>query len=258
MYEIVVVQLHFNRLEYSKFCLNSYFENVKTPHKLILWDNGSLDGTAEFLKSVEADKGLLSTLPFEIEFRFSPTNVKWADVINLLWTENPEATYLGYCASDMRIMGDWLEMKKTFGLNDKISVVSDAISDRDRRDTQAPLSWDGSHSLVTRDRYGDAPTDCMPVLLRNDLYKKFGPMVEGGGMGAMIFYHGLLRKNGYLTGWYREENCFSQIMLSHPILSLEDTPKYRLYREWQHKYKRGLLGTGTPPSDMYKGVSIVV
>lgn len=257
--DIVVVQLHFNRLEYSKICLNSYFENVKTPHKLILWDNGSRDGTSEFLKSVESNAELLKSLPFQVEFHFSPTNVRWADVINHLWTKNSEASYLGYCPSDMLITGDWI------GTQDMImdyfpdcAVVSDPISNRERQQSQEPyVKYHSSElggdyiEMVVKDRFGDVPTDCLPSLMRSDLYKKYGPMVEHGGMGCMIFFHGMLRKKGHVVGWSSVKN--SELIMYHPLLSFEETQKYKIYRSWLHKFKRGELGSGTPPPDMYSG-----
>lgn len=268
MTNVVVVQIHFNRLEYSKICLNSYFENVEVGHKLILWDNGSKDGTTEFLQSLETNKELIDSLPFKVEFRYSGENVRWADVINKLWGENPDADYLGYCPNDMYIGGDWIKAQLSFLDHDvrnygasqvyhekrlNIAVLSDPISNRERQQPQEPYTYDYT-GIVVKDKFGDVPTDCMPSLLRNELYKKYGPMVEGGGMGAMIFYHGMLQQKGYTRGWCPTKN--STLAMYHPLLSFENTPKYKLYREWLHKFKRGQLGDTTPPPDMYKGLSL--
>ena len=275
MLNTVVLSIHFNRLEYSKICLNSYFEKVKTPHKLVIWNNGSKDGTTEFLKSVEADKELLKRLPFEVEFYFSDKNVRWADVINHVWSnsttlerspfKDKTVQCLGYCPSDMLITNDWVayQMGK-MQLVPNLAVVSDPISNRERQQPQEPYTYaEGTASfteaptdlIILKDKFGDVPLDCMPSLLRAELYRKHGPLVERGGMGALVFFQGRLRELGYLGGWTKRK-C-SELIMYHLLLSWEDTPKYRLYRDWLHKFKRNQLGEGqTPPPDMYKDLRV--
>jgi GT2 family glycosyltransferase/Tfp pilus assembly protein PilF len=46
-----MVILTCNQLEYTRKCLDSIFEHTKTPFELIVVDNGSTDGTVEFLES---------------------------------------------------------------------------------------------------------------------------------------------------------------------------------------------------------------
>lgn len=256
MSDIVTLQIHFNRLEYSKICLNSYFQNVKTPHRLVVWDNGSKDGTTEFLRSIQANVELLKSLTFEVVFYFNDHNMRWADVLNKVWSDHSDAKYLGYCPNDMLITSDWIkdhvERFRCHEPQDRLAVVSDPISDRERQQGQEPFEWTGN--VITQDKFGDVPTDCMPSIMRGDLYRKFGPFEEGGGMGALIFGQGLFRQNGYVVGWSPIRH--SELIMYHPLLSFEDTPKYKLYREYLHQYKRNLLGEGkTPPPDMYKDLT---
>lgn len=49
-----LVMLALNQLEYTQNCILSLFENTPIPHELIVVDNGSTDGTADFLKRLSA------------------------------------------------------------------------------------------------------------------------------------------------------------------------------------------------------------
>jgi len=48
---VSMVILTCNQLEYTRKCLDSIFEHTQTPFELIIVDNGSTDGTVEFLES---------------------------------------------------------------------------------------------------------------------------------------------------------------------------------------------------------------
>jgi len=63
-FEICV--LTFNRLEFVMACLSSIINFTKVPYKLIVIDNGSTDGTKEFLQVLK-DKNHIHTLVFNKE-----------------------------------------------------------------------------------------------------------------------------------------------------------------------------------------------
>ncbi len=48
-----IVILTYNGLEYTKQCIQSIRENTRAPYELIVVDNGSTDGTREYLKSLD-------------------------------------------------------------------------------------------------------------------------------------------------------------------------------------------------------------
>lgn len=49
---ISIIILTYNQLEYTKMCIESIFEYTNEPFELIMVDNGSTDGTMEYLKSI--------------------------------------------------------------------------------------------------------------------------------------------------------------------------------------------------------------
>lgn len=57
-YDVSVVVIAYNKLEYTKLCINylKKFFPVGINHELILYNNGSSDGTKEYFKSLHPDK----------------------------------------------------------------------------------------------------------------------------------------------------------------------------------------------------------
>jgi uncharacterized protein YydD (DUF2326 family) len=46
-----IVILTCNQLQYTKKCIESIFQNTRQPYELIIVDNGSTDGTVEYLET---------------------------------------------------------------------------------------------------------------------------------------------------------------------------------------------------------------
>jgi glycosyltransferase involved in cell wall biosynthesis len=47
-----IVMVTFNGIEYTRIAIQSLFDNTKTPYNLTIIDNGSTDGTIEYLDSL--------------------------------------------------------------------------------------------------------------------------------------------------------------------------------------------------------------
>jgi len=50
MYDLTAIILCYNRLEYTKLCLDTFIEYAPKNHAMSIVDNGSTDGTREYLK----------------------------------------------------------------------------------------------------------------------------------------------------------------------------------------------------------------
>lgn len=56
MYDVSIILLTYNRLEYTKTCIKSIYDNLDMEFELVIVDNGSSDGTIEYLKENFKDK----------------------------------------------------------------------------------------------------------------------------------------------------------------------------------------------------------
>ena len=85
-YEVSFMVLAYNKLEYTKMCVESLLRNIPDglTYELILWDNGSSDGTQAYFESIHPEKlvesrinwsvGSLSHRIFEGKYCFSISN----------------------------------------------------------------------------------------------------------------------------------------------------------------------------------------
>lgn len=76
----------YNRLDFTKLCLEAFERTVDYPHRLTVIDNNSQDGTVEFLRKLQA-QGVIHNLILLNE------NVGVAKASNLAWAMEPDAPY---------------------------------------------------------------------------------------------------------------------------------------------------------------------
>ncbi|MGP0595140.1 glycosyltransferase [Nitrospira sp. T9] len=76
----------FNRLEFTKQAIAALFQHTCFPHVITVVDNGSTDGTPEYLLALHK-QGFISNLIL------LPANVGIAKASNLAWGQEPEAEY---------------------------------------------------------------------------------------------------------------------------------------------------------------------
>lgn len=95
-YELALYVLAYNNLDYTKACIENLFQNIPEDlnYELILYDNGSTDGTAEYFESINPTK------------LFRPT-INWAygNAVHRI----VESKYLLYVSNDVLIMPGSIE-----------------------------------------------------------------------------------------------------------------------------------------------------
>ena len=96
--KISLVFMTYNRLEYTKLALKALLADVSEEFSLTIWDNGSSDGTREFLKTVE-DRRIANVV-------FSKDNCGQAYVTNKVWTES-DADLVGKVDNDCMVTAGW-------------------------------------------------------------------------------------------------------------------------------------------------------
>ncbi len=52
--KVSIVLATYNQLDYTRLCLRSIRDCTDVPYELIVVDNGSTDGTPEYLKTIDA------------------------------------------------------------------------------------------------------------------------------------------------------------------------------------------------------------
>ena len=93
----------FNRLEFTKSSITSILQFTCFPHVLTVVDNGSTDGTVDYLQAMKKE-GIITNLILLKE------NVGVAKASNLAWSQEPEAEYYMKFDNDIVIQKpNWLE-----------------------------------------------------------------------------------------------------------------------------------------------------
>ena len=96
--KIELLFLSYNRLHYTKISLPALLSDSTEQFSLTIWDNGSTDGTKEFLASID-DPRIISKV-------FSSENVKGISVLNKVFF-NSSADLVGLIADDLLVTPGW-------------------------------------------------------------------------------------------------------------------------------------------------------
>ncbi len=145
--KICNIVITWNRCAYVRRFMKNYFKSTKVPHTLVIADNGSVDGTRDYLKVLEKDYKFGRTPPhIKLLFRYYIKNFGPLRVENhfLRYPVDPQAEYYGRLFSDVDLSNnkceDWIkEMIEV--LEACPEVASIAPLDRD---------WDAMEDYVTR------------------------------------------------------------------------------------------------------------
>ncbi|HSF08629.1 MAG TPA: glycosyltransferase [Nitrospirales bacterium] len=81
-----ICMVTFNRLEFTKQSITGLFQHTCFPHVITVVDNGSTDGTPEYLQAL-LKEGFITNLIL------LPENVGIAKASNLAWSQEPESEY---------------------------------------------------------------------------------------------------------------------------------------------------------------------
>ena len=94
--KLSIITLTFNKLEYTKKYIKSLYKYT-SDFELILVDNGSTDGTVEFIKSLPYDN--IKTIFNSENLGFSKGNNQGIDIA--------EGEYIGFLNNDILLSPNW-------------------------------------------------------------------------------------------------------------------------------------------------------
>ncbi|MBI4644325.1 MAG: glycosyltransferase [Deltaproteobacteria bacterium] len=173
----------FNNLSLTRQCLESIWDNTDFPHEIIVVDNGSSDGTRDYLNLLEAAG--------EVRVIANCTNLGFARASNQ-GAQAAKGEYLVFLNNDTIVQRGWLRElvacarkdKKTGAVGAKLLYPDDTVQHAGvtfNKDTKFPhhiyRNYDRDHPAVNKEREFQAVTGaCM--LIRKDLFMAVGAFDE--------------------------------------------------------------------------------
>jgi len=254
-----VLFLNFNRVEYTKTVLWNYLQNTTNPHVLEIVDNGSMDGTAEFLKYLQESSFLEREYPYiEVHYTFYDKNELYARPVNEFWQkymDREDIQYYGRVLNDIIVEKEWLkEYEDIMDAIPKTGLIMTAdgkpfFDNVVKMDPARVLTENGKTILICN-KQGHG-FNGHSQLMRKSAIKDVGFM-DTRGIMAPVFWYGSLQQAGWIVC---NHPSFENKMLDiNPILGLEGTNKYKTYAKYMNAHKMGKLFNPSP--NMYDGVPI--
>ncbi len=96
---IDIILLTYNDIDDTRKCIDHLYEHT-SDFELIIVDNGSTDGTVEYLKDIEQDNLIL---------HLSPKNLGCVMGRNFAYTLSKDAEYICFLDNDQFVMDGWVE-----------------------------------------------------------------------------------------------------------------------------------------------------
>lgn len=208
MKSIGIVYITQNRLYYVEKSLPQLLANTKLDFNLYVVDNGSTDGTLEFVSSIHDPR-----IKMLVRHR---KNQKQTRPINWLWSVCTE-DLVGKFDDDGLVPPGWLEdMSSVFDQRTELNLGAVAATnfhpdDVAKANYQKNIVKIGSREIVRQPHVTGA---C--YIIRSEIVKKFGPLKETNGNNDWINFEWMLGKNGYVHG------------LAHPLVMVinMDDPRF--------------------------------
>lgn len=126
MEKIAVVMLAFNKIEYTKKCVDSVYLNTdKESFHYIMVDNGSEDGTADYFDQVKENNGNVTVIKNPVNLGFGQgANIGMQKAIDMGFN------YICLLNNDIEVLPKWLSLLYEMAVSDeKIGMVQSSVLD---------------------------------------------------------------------------------------------------------------------------------
>jgi glycosyltransferase involved in cell wall biosynthesis len=187
--KVHLVFITYNRLHYTRLALASLLADPTEDFSLTIWDNGSTDGTVEYLKNEVGDKRIADII-------FSKENVGQTMAVNEIWGKS-KANLLGKLDNDCLVTPGWTRILAQ-AHNDipNLGVVACwhfSPDDFDYERAKHKIQKFGNHQILRH------PSTCgTGLLLKRDTFERLGP-IQGK---ATTQYWLKMALAGYINGFY--------------------------------------------------------
>ena len=169
--KIHLVFITYNRLEYTKLSIASVLADPDEKFSLTIWDNGSTDGTAEYLKNEVSDERITDIV-------LSKENIGQTAAINEIWSKS-KADLLGKLDNDCVMTPGWTKtLAQAHKDIDNLGVVAcwHLFPDEfDYEKAKSKIQTLGKHQILRH------PWTCgTGLLIKRKMFEKFGPIQSRG------------------------------------------------------------------------------
>jgi glycosyltransferase involved in cell wall biosynthesis len=179
----------FNRLEYTRLSLPRLLEDSTERFELIIWDNGSTDGTADFLR------GIRDSRIRELVLR--PTNEGQAVALNTVWSQT-DAVLCGKVDNDCLMTPGWTRVLAAAHRDvpelGGVGCWHFMPEDFDKVLAAHKIRRFGSHRLVVHPHIGGSG-----LLTKSADFRRFGP-IDPRYLQSTYWWR--LAADGRVNGWY--------------------------------------------------------
>jgi glycosyltransferase involved in cell wall biosynthesis len=260
MNKVAILFLAWNRLKFTQMALAKHLVCAEYPHTLFISDNGSTDGTTEWLKKIEQDPKLREEHK-SIQFRFLyyKKNFGKSRVQNhFMRTVYPDVDYMGFVQNDCWVDQNWLQ--KFVEVLDKVPEIGIVgPSDRewakhDYRDINGVQIYVGDQ-LYWNDEYHLMRKSVMDAMEKLDRYVGTKAVHSGYYLGNCYgmtesYYYGAIKGSGFKMAVVPS---IRKIKLDEIHTELSSSPEYkkhvikvkRVYCMHPEKYAKDTSGVLT-------------
>lgn len=184
----------YNRLDYTKRSLAALLADPSEQFSLTIWDNGSTDGTAEYLKREVND-------PRVTELVLSQENVGQAGAMNHAWGRT-DAELIGKLDNDCLVPPGWTRVLAQAHRDvPRLGAVACWHYPADEFDEAAArragkIQAFGSHQILRH------PWVCgSAFVMKRSTFLHYGPWPAGADVGTTAYFL-RMALDGYVNGWY--------------------------------------------------------
>ena len=210
-----LIFITYNRLQYTKLALTSVLADPEEQFNLTIWDNGSADGTVDYLKSEVNDRRI-------VEIISSPENVGQIAATNEVWGRS-KADLVGKLDNDCLVTPGWTRtLAEAHRDIDNLGVVACwhyFPDDFDYERAKHKIQDFGRHRILRH------PWTCgTGLLIKRETFQRLGPIDGEATSGYWL----KMAMAGHVNGFYYPLIFQEKLYIRLKNYMLKDTKAFQI------------------------------